>query len=201
MSALSRALTGVQNRQAPSDVFYPPNEVVDMALNMCSEDIEEEEKTIWYDPFKGVGAYYDKFPEGQDKDWGEIMLGRDFYNYTPEKWGDEYDKKIICSNPPYSHLNGVIDRLIKLNPDIINLTIGALNLTKNRWKRLKDAGYNITALTACSVKGWFGQTMIWQFEKNPVKIYKKIRGEFVEVDRSIDFKLNKKRGTHDYIYE
>ena len=53
------------------------------------------------DPFKGNGAFYDNLPETVEKDWCEIDLGRDFF---------DYNKKVdwIISNPPYSIFGSVI---------------------------------------------------------------------------------------------
>jgi len=205
---MSQTLTSIQNRQAPSDVFYTPEEVVEMAIDAVKKELVDTspDHQYWYDPFKGVGAYYNKFPDGVNKDWAEIELGRDFYSYIPEGdgWEDPEDitkRMVVCSNPPYSHLNGVIDRLITLKPDIIQLTIGPLNLTKNRWRALERAGYTITNLIICDVKGWFGHTHIFTFNRNPEPIYKRNPdGTFVEVPQQIQFNLNPAVGTGSYHY-
>jgi hypothetical protein len=63
---MSQTLTSIQNRQAPSDVFYTPEEVVEMAIDAVKKELVDTapENQYWYDPFKGVGAYYNKFPDG-----------------------------------------------------------------------------------------------------------------------------------------
>jgi hypothetical protein len=199
--SLAKTCKKIQSRTKASDVFYTPSELVDESIKMSIDGAHTINETrysnlycddgdwdgnlvrniYWYDPFKGLGAYYNKFPSIVDaysddggcedhgrriackKDWAEIVLGKDFYRYTPE-W-EEDDIKIICSNPPYSCLNAVVMRCIELNPDIINLTLGSMNLTRTRINLFKINGYTLSKITITDVKGWFGITNIVQFEK------------------------------------
>ena len=190
MTALAKSCKSIQKRVVASDVFYTPVEVVRGAIDMVAGSIllysnvadfdgYTIDRVTWYDPFKGLGAYYNEYPTEVDtitcyKDWAEIVLGKDFWKYNPDHWEDSYrgdiktNLKVICSNPPYSVLNSVISRCIELDADIINLTIGCMNLTRPRVDRLEKAGYKMTKMTVCDVKGWFGMTNIVQFEKQNI---------------------------------
>lgn len=69
---------------------------------------------ILLDPFRGEGAFYDAFPHANPKDWCEITMGRDFFNYTtPVDW--------IISNPPYSCFDEVLTHSFELAANVVLL--------------------------------------------------------------------------------
>ena len=59
------------------------------------------DKLTWYDHFKGTGNYYNQFPNVK-KYWSEIIDGRDFFKTKGKV-------NVLCSNPPYSILNKVLE--------------------------------------------------------------------------------------------
>ena len=71
------------------------------------------------DPFRGGGAFYDQIPDykGMDyitKDWCEIEVGRDFFDYA-----DKVDW--IISNPPYSILDDVLEHSFEIADNVAYL--------------------------------------------------------------------------------
>ena len=160
MSSLQKVVNKIQKRLKPSDRFYTPECVVDRAIEiveLCT-NTDAKDDDIWYEPFKGLGAYYDKFPvDEQFRRWTEIDFGLDFF-----KFNEKVD--VICTNPPYSLLTPVFKHCAKLRPRVINLLIGTLNLTRTRMNIMADAGYIMTYMHLLEVKGWFGCSIIIQYE-------------------------------------
>ncbi|MDY5928682.1 MAG: hypothetical protein SPJ27_01425 [Candidatus Onthovivens sp.] len=81
------------------------------------------------DPFKGGGAFYDNLPETVEKDWCEIDLGRDFFDYNEKvDW--------IISNPPYSIFGAVIEHSMEIADNIVYLI--PLNKLTSSFTRVKS---------------------------------------------------------------
>ena len=93
------------------------------------------------------------------KYWSEIVKEKDFF---------KFDKKIdiICTNPPYSIIDKVLEKSIKLQPRIISYLIGCNNLTARRIEIMNKEGYGLTKLHMCKVFKWYGMSYIVVFEKN-----------------------------------
>lgn len=150
-SSISR---NIKKRNKPNDIFYTPPEVVDVHLSF----IKSKPDDIWYDPFYGEGAYYNKFPS-ENKSWTEITKGKDFFTYN-----DKCD--IICSNPPYSMIDNVLTKSVELNPRIISYLIGFHNLTTKRIEYMNNNGYYLKHLHLLKIFEWFGMSAVVVFEKN-----------------------------------
>jgi hypothetical protein len=150
MSETSRA---IKQRENPNDVFITP---LPLALHQIKM-IEFQPHDIWFDPFKNNGSYYNQFPT-ENKVWTEILDGKDFFQFN-----ESVD--IICSNPPYSLINEVIEKIVELNPRVISLLIGFGNLTCKRIQKLNEAGYGLSKLHLTKVYKWYGMSVIVQFEK------------------------------------
>lgn len=148
-----KMLNKIQQRTSPNDIFYTPLELSKKAIDM----IDYNDNDIWFDPFKGEGSYYNQFPNN-NKVYTEITEGKDFFEFN-----DKVD--IICSNPPYSLINKVLEKCSQLNPRVINLLIGMINLSPRRIQIMNDNGYYITKLHLVNVKGWFNNNIVVQFEK------------------------------------
>lgn len=145
----------IKKRESPNDVFITPPQLAKNQIDM----IDANENDIWFDPFKHyTGNYYNQFPT-DNKRWCEILLGRDFFDFN-----EHVD--IVVSNPPYSIIDKIIDKLIDLNPRIISLLIGQSNLTCKRIEKLNKAGYGLYKLHFTKVYSWFGISTIVQFEKD-----------------------------------
>jgi hypothetical protein len=143
----------IKNRSKGNDVFLTPIKLAKKHIDI----IEYKDTDIWYDPFKNSGNYYNQYPN-DNKEWSEILDGKDFF---------EFDKKvdIICSNPPYSMINKVLEKSINLNPRIISYLIGVNNLTTKRIETMNKAGYGLKKMVMLKVHEWFGMSFIVVFEK------------------------------------
>ena len=144
----------IKQKKIPNDVFITPLLLSKKAIDM----IEYNKNDIWYDPFKATGSYYNQFPNN-NKVYTEITENKDFFEFN-----DKID--IICSNPPYSLINKVLEHCVKLNPKIINLLLGIINLSPRRIQYMNDNGYYLTKLHLVNVRGWFACNVVVQFEKD-----------------------------------
>ena len=155
----------ISQRTIAKDVFITPLPLALTAINMCEASLPEHQNpyifNYWYDPFRNSaeGSYYSQFPQGQAKCWAEITEGRDFFTHQPIE-GLMPARLVICSNPPYSMIDAVLNRCIALNPTAINLLLGVNNLTARRMEMMENAGYRLTNLHMCKVYKWFGMSFI-----------------------------------------
>jgi hypothetical protein len=143
----------IKHRQSPNDVFYTPPAVVDIHLSM----IEHYPGDTWLDPFKGKGAYFDKYPSDL-KNWCEISEGRDFFAYN-----EQID--VIVSNPPYSLIDDVLEHSVELGARVISYLIGQNNLTARRIEYMNKKGYGLAKLHMTKIYKWYGLSYIVVFEK------------------------------------
>ena len=138
-----KTLSSIATRQKPNDVFITPPALALMQIEMT----EVFKNEVWYDPFRNSGSYFNQFPAECAKVWSEILDGKDFFEY-------EGTVDVICSNPPFSLMNRVLDKCMKLQPRVISLLMGCLNLTLPRARRMSGQGYHIRQLRMVNVKGW-----------------------------------------------
>tara|TARA_R110000803_G_scaffold14681_9_gene40834 strand:+ start:149 stop:832 length:684 start_codon:yes stop_codon:yes gene_type:complete len=177
----------IKHRDNAKDVFITPVELAKKHINFTNqnlepkmfqyedgnyEEVEGRKQDFWYDPFKNSGNYYNNFPEWKaEKDWAEILEGRDFFKYQPgdidEKffWTHEPSNLIICSNPPYSMMDKVYERCIELDAKIISFLVAFHSITPRRIEYMEKAGYKIKFLHICKVFKWYGMSCIVIFEK------------------------------------
>tara|TARA_R100000329_G_C7601149_1_gene213212 strand:- start:485 stop:1060 length:576 start_codon:yes stop_codon:yes gene_type:complete len=151
----------IQNRAKPKDVFYTPEVLAKKHIEMIVSGAGD----IWYDNARGKGAYYDNFPT-ENKRWSEIDEGRDLFDFN-----ERVD--IICTNPPYSLLNKILEKSVSLQPRVISYLIGQQNLTPHRLQFMKNNGYGLVKLHLCKVRGFFGYSAIcvWERGKEDVISY------------------------------
>ncbi len=152
--SLSKKNHSIKHRSTANDVFITPVDLCKTQIGM----IECKEQDKWLDPFKNTGNYYNNFPT-TNKDWTEILEGKDFFEYK-----ESCD--IICSNPPYSMIDRVLEHSVSLNPRVISYLIGLNNLTAKRIEYMNGKGYGISKIHMCKVFKWFGMSIIVVFEKN-----------------------------------
>ena len=105
----------IKKRDKANDIFITP---LDLAKKHI-DSIEYCDSDIWYDPFKNSGNYYNQFPT-DNKLWSEILEDEDFFEFDTEV-------DIICSNPPYSMINKVMEKSVSLKPHTISYLIGQNN--------------------------------------------------------------------------
>lgn len=154
-SSISRS---IKQRTSPKDVFYTPTAVAVAHI----AQIPSKEGDLWLDPFRGRGVYYDHFTTDH-KEWCEITDGRDFFEYegTPD---------VICSNPPYSLLDRVLQKTIELKPRVISYLLLHGAISTCRLEMLNKAGYGLTRIHMTKVYHWYGIAEIYTFEKDAPNI-------------------------------
>jgi hypothetical protein len=165
-----------------NDIFLTPEEVAKHhieSVKSCAPD-----SLIWVDPFRNTGIYYKNFPEmntkynePQRKDWCEILEGRDALKY-------DYHGTIVCSNPPYSLINQLLDQMVETEASAISLLIGCVNLTTPRLNKMREAGYTIADLQLYNVKGYFGTSFAITW----------VRDELMTTDSGNIIGINYKKG-------
>lgn len=163
--SISQKNHSIKHRTTANNVFITPIDLCNTQIRM----IEYKEQDKWLDPFKNTGNYYNNFPT-TNKDWTEILEGKDFFEYK-----EPCD--IICSNPPYSMIDRVLEHSVSLNPRVISYLIGLNNLTAKRIEYMNGKGYGISNIHMCKVFKWFGMSVIVVFEKN--------RDNIISYDRKV----------------
>ena len=157
MPTISKIANNIKAREKPNDVFLTPPSLVKISIDMVGDV-----KGKWYDPFKGTGNFYNAFPS-KDKVYTEISEGLDFFEFN-----EPVD--VICSNPPFSCFDKVLEHSVKLQPKVISYVMGVINLTPKRIRFMNSNGYYITKMHITSVKKWFLRTLVVQFEKGTSNI-------------------------------
>tara|TARA_R110002153_G_scaffold29256_4_gene89909 strand:+ start:1275 stop:1781 length:507 start_codon:yes stop_codon:yes gene_type:complete len=165
----SKTSHNIKNRKDPKDVFLTPIPLAISQINM----IDYKDNDIWLDPFKNTGNYYNNYPNN-NKDWCEILDDKDFFNYDSEV-------DIICSNPPYSIINPILEKCISLKPRVISLLLGVNNLTTKRIENMNKAGYGLYKLRMLKVNDWYGMSFIVHFELG--------KENCMEIDRTIYYSV------------
>jgi hypothetical protein len=144
----------IKHRTNAKDVFYTPKVVADTHIRL----IPTNDAEVWFDPFRGNGAYYNQFPAANAKDWCEIGEGKDFFAFT-----NKVD--VICSNPPFSLLDRVLQKSIDLKPRVISYLLLHGAMTPKRMELLNNAGYGLVAIYTCKVFAWYGMAEAYVFER------------------------------------
>ena len=111
------------------------------------------------DPFKGDGAFYNNLPDNVEKDWCEIDLDKDFFDYNEKvDW--------IISNPPYSIFGQVIEHSMEIADNIVYLIpLNKLTSSFTRVKQLYDFGgipyIYLLSPKACNFPFGFCTCAVW----------------------------------------
>ena len=144
----------IKHRENPKDVFYTPLSVVKKHIS----SLDAKSDDIWFDPFAGKHIYYDNFPSDK-KDYCEITEQKNFF---------EYDKKVdvICSNPPYSCIDQVLEHSVKLQPRIISYLLLEGKMTPKRMEYMNTHGYSLSGMYMCKVFQWYGMAVAYTFTKS-----------------------------------
>ncbi len=162
---LGARMNTVKNRKVANDTWSTPVDIVKAQVATVADIMTPAVSTLeckWVDPFKHTGRYYNNFPEDVEKDWCEITQGRDALKYN-------YTDTVVVSNPPYSILTPLLDKMAKDKAAVISLLILNHALTAPRLEKMEKAGYRLAGLTFCNVKGWFGAvvaTWVLEFDES-----------------------------------
>ena len=144
----------IKHRTEAKDVFYTPLTVVKTHI----ASIRSLPTDRWLDPFAGKHIYYDNFPACAAKDYTEISEAKDFFAYT-----EPVD--VICSNPPYSILDKVLEHSVALNPRVISYLLLEGKMTPKRLEFMNSKGYALTGMYMCKVFKWYGMAVAYTFTK------------------------------------
>ena len=155
----SKISHNIKKRETPKDIFITPKPLALTHINLISTDYNNK---IWYDPFRNSGNYYNQFPTDK-KEWSEILDGKDFFDFK-----ENID--VICSNPPYSMIDKILEKSVSLNPDVISFLLNINNLTTKRLEYMEKNNFYITKLHMCKVWKWYGMSLIVVWEKNKKSI-------------------------------
>ena len=142
----------------PNDIFNTPLLLVKKHLEFIYEYIDDND--IILDPFYGTGNYLNSYPlifnKNNTFDWTEIELDKDFFEYNKSV-------QVICSNPPYSLIDKILEKSVMLNPHTISYLIGFINFTCKRVEYMNKNGYYLDKIYFTKVYKWFGMSMIVVF--------------------------------------
>jgi len=161
----------IKNRKVAHDVWLTPEEVAKDHIGCCYEiadECSENDKNLkWVDPFRNTGIYFNNFYKGYEKDWCEILEGRDALEY-------DYKDAVICSNPPYSLITKLLKKMTKDKARVISILGMTNHITTPRLKMMEDAGYKLVGLQFYNVKGYMmtATAMTWVRDYNEDTNYK-----------------------------
>ena len=143
-------------KQNKNDIIFTPIELAKECINLVP--IAESDSLL--DPFYGGGAFYDNYPEKNKKEWCEIEMGIDFFDYKGNvDW--------VISNPPFSLVNQILDKCVLVCNKGFGLILLCTALTAPRINRMKQMGFVISKVEIFQVKTWFGFPCLFiLFEKN-----------------------------------
>ena len=153
----------IRERLKPQDIFVTP---IPLAVKHIAF-LDYKRKDIWLDPFRGTGNYFKNFPvPEQQRRWCEIQENIDFF---------QFDEKIdiICSNPPYSLLDNVLEKSVALKPRIISYIIGHISFTAKRMSYMEENGYRLRKVCYVQVKKWLGNSVMVVYERDEDRSEKK----------------------------
>ena len=155
--------------------------------SLCDELIKHvplEQGDRVLESFRGEGNFYNSFPPFIEKDWCEIVDGRDYKDYDKEfDW--------VITNPPfrleeddgkrtnafYKLLNYYSQRAKKGIAFLANDTCFS-TLTPSRLKELNGRGWFIHKIVCCAIKKWRGRYFFIIFKRQPCDFYNLIDGSF-----------------------
>ena len=144
----------IKARETPADVFYTPKLLVEEIMNLI--DFKKDEKVL--DGFHGKGVFFDNYPDHVEKDFCEIEVGVDFFEYSGETdW--------CVSNPPYSILNKVLEKTCGLVKVGFGYLLHFHALTHSRLRKLEERGFYLRKLHICKVDKWYGHQAFVVFTK------------------------------------
>tara|TARA_R110000824_G_scaffold175521_3_gene354048 strand:- start:339 stop:926 length:588 start_codon:yes stop_codon:yes gene_type:complete len=143
------------NKTSAQDCKQTPTELARKLIRLVPIKPDD----MLYEPFKGDGNFYNEFPQENPKLWSEIKENVDFFNYDGEnvEW--------VISNPPWSKITKILDKLVKICNCGFALLIHSLTISPNRVNFIEDNGFVITKYHMVKVTGWFSHSVFIVCEK------------------------------------
>jgi hypothetical protein len=157
--------TQKENINFKTEFHYTPESLVDFCLSKCNFDksdfildVGAGKNMVWYNKIGNI-----------NKDWCEIELGEDFFNYTKQvDW--------CVGNPPFTSLWEVIEKscVISNKGFCFLMSSNCWNMfTPKRIKYLIDKGFYFQKTYVVNCKKWFGRYffVIFNKKKNDILNY------------------------------
>ena len=165
------------------ETYYFHQTPKDLAKKLI-DHIDFSDNDLVLEPFKGEGAFYDNLPNNVNKDWCEILQGRDYKDYSGNMdW--------VVSNPPFRLETGTkrvnsFYFLIDYYAGRVNKGIAFLGndacfntLTPKRLKELQEKhNLYIHNIIVSNVKKWRGRYFFIIFKKGHNLFYRHIEGSY-----------------------
>ena len=142
------------NKTSAQDNKQTPTDLAQKLINM----VPFKPTDSLYEPFHGDGNFYNLFPTENVKFWSEIKQDKDFFDFE-----DNCDW--VISNPPWSKITRILDKLVKICNTGFALLIHSLTISPNRIKFIEDNGFVITKYHMVKVTGWFSHSVFIICEK------------------------------------
>ncbi len=139
-------------REKKNDVWLTPEIVAKDHIEHVRTLVKEwgghsSDFSRWIDPYRNTGNYYNNFPAGEEKDWAEILEGKDYKTC-------DYNDAVVCSNPPYSCLNEHFDYQCQQGAAVISALVLTNHITTPRLDRMCQNGYHLVGIKFYNVKGY-----------------------------------------------
>jgi len=157
--------TQKENIDFKTEFHYTPEKLVDYCLSKCNFskddfilDVGAGKNMIWYNKIKNI-----------NKDWCEIELNKDFFDYNKEvDW--------CIGNPPFTHLWKIIEKscVISNKGFCFLISSNCWNmLTPKRINYMNEKGFYLQRIYVVNCKKWFGRYffIIFNKEKNNILDY------------------------------
>ena len=119
-----KTITNGKTYNPNDDIMTPPH-----IAHFIIKRLPIKKSDVLYDPFRGLGSFYNNFPPENTNFYSEIKEGKDFF---------QFNKKVdwIISNPPYSTYTEVMKHSYTIADNIVYLI--PLNKIVSSWGRCVD---------------------------------------------------------------
>lgn len=156
MSKISQILTN--KKISPNDKIYTPLNVAKKMIDLAN--LKPNDYVL--DPSFGGGVFFNNFPDYVKKDFCEIEMEKDFFNWK---------KKVDCiiGNPPYSLWTKWLEHTMKLTNKFCYI-FGVYNFTPQRLHQIHLNNFGLIKMEIIRVDWWFSYSFICVFEKNKKSI-------------------------------
>ena len=157
-----KSMNTVQQRNAANDEILTPPAIAAQQIadtkriyeTFFIDDMTLDYRAKWFDGFKNTGVYYNQYPEDCEKDYAELLEGKDFFKH-------EGDFDICCGNPPFSlmcskkNFCGIWEHLAtKKKPLVISMVTGSLSISPQLIARMNKWGYHLQEINQFKVQKW-----------------------------------------------
>ena len=152
-----------ENTEPDVEFHYTDEELVKYCLSFIP--FKKEDSVLDVGAGKNM-VWFRNIPTDK-KDWTEIELGKDFFDYK--------GKVDYCiGNPPYKFLWKMLEKSFKMCNKGVGflIAINGINmLTPKRLQFIKEQGFYINKVVVVSCKRWYGRYFFVLFTKDKNNLY------------------------------